>query len=244
VYIGPPESAEAIAITGGPCESSCLNVPMVIGVGCLTGSGGSACAPDAPADSGGPMYTLGLSPTPVRSAGWSTYGSNSPSESEVCTFLKSTTGGCSSLELGSYIQVDVGQGNKFNGSCKAGAAVKTICDWFKALVGQSIEVPVISMSGDLTETCPANYTGNAWVVGYSTLRILAVNCSANVHNPDCVGAPYCTDVTAPCSQYASDKCVLTQLVCNHKSDSQSTGCAWSGTSSFQPVLVQTRGASN
>ncbi len=68
-------TASAIAVTGGPCGGCNVQVPMVVGVGCLTdqpgGGGGAVCDPSTGADSPGPLYTLGLSPTPVRSAGWS-----------------------------------------------------------------------------------------------------------------------------------------------------------------------------
>jgi len=81
------------------------------------------------------------------------------------------------------------------------------------------------------------------VVGYATLRILAVNCSTNPKKPSCAG-PSCGDPDAACSRHASGKCILAQVICNHRDGSGTTGGAWTGTSTFQPVLVETRGAWN
>jgi hypothetical protein len=239
-------TASAIAVTGGPCGGCDVQVPMVVGVGCLTdqpgGGGGSVCNPAWGPDAPGPMYTLGLSPTPVRSAGWSVFTQVAPSEQQICSFLKEGGGTCP--DVGAEVElVDVGQGNKFNGACKSQTenSVKDICDWFKGFVGEMVDVPVISMSGSLNEACPSNYVGRASIVGYATYRVLATNCTATAQHPDCVddGGGYCTDAAAPCSVYASGKCVLTQLVCNHLNGSNhSTGCAWTGTSPLRPVLVR------
>jgi len=247
--VGRPSAAvaaSAIAVTGGPCGGCNVQVPMVVGVGCLTdspgGGGGAICDPSSGPDSPGPLYTLGLSPTPVRSAGWSVFSQVAPSEQQVCSFLQDGGGVCP--DVGAEVElVDVGQGNKFNGGCKSETenSVKSICDWFKRYAGQSIDVPVISMSGSLNEACPSNYVGRASIVGYATYRVLAVNCSATEKQPDCVddGGGYCNDETAPCSIYASGKCVMTQLVCNHLNGANnSTGCAWTGTSPLRPVLVR------
>lgn len=232
-------SASAIAVTGGPSSVRDACIPMVVGVGCLTGSsGGSACDPGAPAESPGPQYVLGLSSTQVRSAGWSVFSDVNPSDTAVCDFLQA---GCASLSIGDMVQIDIGQGNKFNGGCHAGSGAKKVCDWFKPLVGTTVSTPTISDSGNLNEACPDTYTGDAWVVGFATMRILAVNCSESSKKPDCVQAPgtsYCTDAAAPCSQFASDKCVLAQLVCNHDPGTRSTGGAWTGTSPLKPILVK------
>ena len=188
------------------------------------------------------MFTLGLSPTPVRSAGWSVFSQVAPSEQEVCSFFKEGGGQCP--DVGAEVElVDVGQGNKFNAACKegGGSSTKTICDWFKRYVGGMVDVPVISMSGSLGEACPSNYVGRASIVGYATYRVLAVNCTASAQHPDCVddGSGYCSDAAAPCSAYAAGKCVLSQLVCNHMNGpNHSTGCAWTGTSPLRPVLVR------
>jgi Flp pilus assembly protein TadG len=240
-------TASAIAVTGGPCGGCDVQVPMVVGVGCLTdnpgGGGGAICDPAMGADAPGPLYTLGLSPTPVRSAGWSVFSTVAPSEQQICSFLKAGGGTCP--DVGAEIEmVDVGQGNKFNGACKSPkqSTVKNICDWFKGFVDQTVDVPVISYSGGTSEACPSNYVGRAYIVGYATYRVLAVNCTATSTHPDCVEAPgtgYCLDSTAPCSVYASGKCVLTQLVCNHiNGANHSTGCVWTGTSPLRPVLVR------
>jgi hypothetical protein len=259
-------ASDAIAVTGGPSESTaCLNVPMVIGTGCVTdaNTGAGACDPSAPADSPGPMYTIGLSSTSVRSAGWSVFGQSAPSDTAVCQFFQDAAGGkCVKVDIGTeaITSVDIGQGNKMNGGCKgtypgtgtySGASFQSVCDWFKPYVGQEIEVPTISESGSLSEACPSTYTGSAYVVGFTTMKVLAVNCTTITGNgngkggggnaPDCVSAPgtdYCNDASAPCNAVASNKCVLTQLVCNHDSGIKAGGGSWTGTGPFRPVLVR------
>jgi Flp pilus assembly protein TadG len=229
-------TAEAIAITGGSCGSSCLNVPLVVGVGCLTGT--NACPVDAPPDSLGPTYPMGLSSTTVRSTGWSdmTNDPNGTSDPSVCQFLRDANGGCSSISLGQQVQVETGQGNKFSGGCNGGGNRK-ICDWFKAFVGRNIEVPVVSFSGNLSEACPSTYNASAYVVGFSTYRVTAVNC-----NSGCVGDG-CAGGANPCAAFAASECIVTRRVCNHENDTNhTTGCAWTGTSDFHPVLVQVHGA--
>jgi hypothetical protein len=228
--------ASAIAVTGGPCASGCLNVPMVVGVGCLTDSGGGlVCDPNQGADQGGPLYALGLSSTQVRSAGWSTFTQSNPNENAVCDYLKNSQGTCTKIDVGTEVElIDIGQGNKFNGGCKGGDDNKKTCDWFADYVGQQIEVPVISKSGSLGEACPSIYNGSAWIVGFATFRVLAVDCKTG---NGCVPgtSPWC----ATCDQYASGTCVVTQLVCNHRNgDDRSTGCAWTGTSPLRPILVR------
>lgn len=261
-------AADAIAVTGGPCQStSCLNIPMVIGVGCLTDTqGGAACDPAAPPDSPGPMYQIGLSSTAFRSAGWSIFTTNPPSDSALCTFLQQDLTTCHELNLNDQIEVapvDIGQGNKFNGGCNPPKKSKGqlppgvpdknahVCDWFKQFASSAtpIEVPVISSTGSLSEACPSTYNGTAYVVGFATFNVLAVYCGGSP--PDCVSPPgtdYCTNPpvdpatgqASPCpSSIASEKCILTQLVCNHKpgGNGTSTGCAWTGTSPLRPILV-------
>jgi len=247
-------SADAIAVSGGPNESTeCLKIPMVIGTGCITdaGTGAGACDPSAPPDSAGPMYTIGLSDTSVRSAGWSVFGQVKPSDQDVCNYLENAATNpnfCKKIDIGTQTQtgVDIGQGNKMNGGCNGtyqGTPFDSVCDWFKPFVGQTIQVPTISESGSLSEACPNTYTGSAYVVGFTTMKLLAANCRTNTgknKKVDCVPAdsPYCTSTTSPCGQYASDKCVLTQLVCNHDSGSKAGGGSWSGTGPFRPVLVR------
>ncbi len=230
-----PVAASAIAVTGGPCGSGCLNVPMVVGVGCLTDAGGGlTCDPAQGEDREGPLYALGLSSTQVRSAGWSVFSTRSPNESAICDYLQESAGTCTRIDVGTEVElIDIGQGNKFNGGCKGGTNKKT-CDWFAAYVGQMIEVPVISKSGSLGEACPSTYNGTAWIVGFATFRVLAVDCKTG---NGCVPAnsPWC----ATCDQYASGTCVISQLVCNHTNGpNNSTGCAWTGTSPLRPVLVR------
>lgn len=232
-------SNEAIAVAGGPAGRACIRVPMVIGVGCLTSlSGGdAACAAGAAADSPGPMYALGASSTRVRSMGWSVFATGR----DVCGFMQAGAGACiESLRDSVRVNadpIDVLQGNRFNEGCAGGAGVAHVCDWFKPFVGQLIEVPVVSQTGGLGEACPSTYNPSMTVVGFTTLRVLAANCRSG-----CVGPGYCSDTTQPCNA-ASGDCVLTQLVCNHEARAdQSTGGAWTGTSTFHPRLVQSRGA--
>jgi len=229
-----PVAASAIAVTGGPCGSGCIDVPMVVGVGCLTDAGALTCDPSSGEDQGGPLYALGLSSTQVRSAGWSVFSNRSPNENAICDYMKESAGTCTRIDVGTEVElIDIGQGNKFNGGCKGGTNKKT-CDWFAAYVGQLIEVPVISKSGSLSEACPSTYNGTAYIVGFATFRVLAVDCKTG---NGCVPAdsPWC----ATCDQYASGTCVVSQLVCNHlNGPNHSTGCAWTGTSPLRPVLVR------
>ncbi|MGA8890425.1 MAG: pilus assembly protein TadG-related protein [Anaeromyxobacteraceae bacterium] len=229
-----PVAASAIAVTGGPCGSGCIDVPMVVGVGCLTDAGALTCDPASGEDQGGPLYALGLSSTQVRSAGWSVFSTQNPSQNAICDYLKQSTTSCTRIDVGAEVElIDIGQGSKFDGGCKGGTNKKT-CDWFAAYVGQTIEVPVISRSGSLSEACPSTYNGTAYIVGFATFRVLAVDCKTG---NGCVPAnsPWC----ATCDQYASGTCVVSQLVCNHlNGPNHSTGCAWTGTSPLRPVLVR------
>jgi hypothetical protein len=64
-------STEAVALTGGPCNSDHVCLPIVIGVGCLKGgTGGLDCPPDGQPDTLGAKYMIGMASTGVRSAGW------------------------------------------------------------------------------------------------------------------------------------------------------------------------------
>ena len=220
---------EAVALTGGPCQSQSVCLPIVVGLNCLTDpSGGLACPAGGGVDSLGPKYLIGMESTSMRSAGWSVFTSANPSKSQVCSFLRQSI--CPSL--GAQVQpVDTSQGNMLNGACKEGTK-KTTCDWVAAYVGSTVDVPLISFSGSLTEPCPSFYNHDAWVVGFATVSVLTVNC-----NSGCYGVG-CNDATNPCSQFASSDCAEVQLVCNHKSGPAPTGCVWSGTSSFRPVLVR------
>jgi hypothetical protein len=235
--------ASAIAVSGGPTMSNRLCIPMVIGVGCLADEGGGfPCDPDDPPDTLGELYSLGLSSTAVRSAGWSVFSDVNPSDNAICNYLKA---GCQEFSIGDQVLVDIGQGNKYNGGC-AGDWEKKVCDWFKQFVGTLQEIPLISKSGSLAEPCPSDvlggdYVGNAYIVGFTTVKVLAVNCAT--HYPDdCVQAPgttYCTDESSlPAAEFASNKWALTQHVCNHDSGTRSTGGSWSGTSPLKPVLVK------
>jgi hypothetical protein len=151
--------------------------------------------------------------------------------------------------MGDLVEIDIGQGNKFNGGCDGSPdaeGASKVCDWFKQFArrGEPVDVPTISESGELSEPCPSNYTGQAWVVGFVTLKVLAVNCETHTGSGgkvDCVDAPgtsYCSDPTLKCWDYASDKCIVAQQVCNHDSGSRSTGGAWTGTSPLRPILVK------
>ena len=92
-----------------------------------------------------------------------------------------------------------------------------------------------------SEACPSNYVGRAYIVGYATYRVLAVNCTASASTPT-ASRPRgrATARTPPLpAAYASGKCVLSQLVCNHRNGANhSTGCAWTGTSPLRPILVR------
>jgi len=55
------------------------------------------------------------------------------------------------------------------------------------------------------------------------------------------GTNYCTNPdpnAAPCSQFASNKCIMTQVVCNHDGGNRPTGGVWTGTSPLPPQLVK------
>jgi hypothetical protein len=149
--------------------------------------------------------------------------------------MKRSNGGCvPGFSVGAQIQVDTSQGNMLNGACKEGSK-KTTCDWVAAYVGKFIDVPVISFSGHLDaarEPCPDHYTHDAWIVGFATFKVLTMNC-----NGGCLGEN-CDDLTNPCNDYASDDCAEVQLVCNHKVEGVPTGCVWTGTSPYRPVLVR------
>lgn len=231
-------SNEAIAVSGGPAGRACIRVPMVIGVGCLTSlaGGDAACPAGAAADAPGPMYALGASSTQVRSMGWSVFATGG----SACGFMQAGASACiESLRTDVRVDasVNVLQGNHLNDGCAGGPGVAHVCDWFKPFVGQLIEVPVVSESGSLGEACPSTYNQSMTVVGFTTLRVLAANCRSG-----CVGPGSCNDAGQPCNA-ASGDCVLTQLVCNHEArPDQSTGGAWTGTSTFHPRLVQSRGA--
>ena len=241
-------TASAIAVTGGPCGTGAcqVSVPMVVGIGCLTdnpegGNSGSVCDPSQGEDAPGPVYMLGLSSTRVRSAGWSLLTQVQPTPGQLCDFLQG--GGISCPDVGSQVSlVDVRQGSNLDTHCGGcGGHPEQICNCFQQRVGQSIQVPVISYSGSPNEACPSTYNGDAYVMGYATFRVTAVNCSASARQPDCVqvpGADFCLNSASPCN-VASGMCALTQLVCNHRNgDNHSTGCAWTGTSPLRPVLVR------
>jgi hypothetical protein len=243
-----PVMSSAIAVTGGPCGTGdCqVSVPMVVGIGCLTddprgGNSGSVCDPSQGEDAPGPTYMLGLSSTQVRSAGWSLLSQVQPTPGQLCDFLRG--GGISCPDVGSQVSlVDVRQGSNLDTHCGGcGGHPEQICNCFQQRVGQSIQIPVISYSGSSNEACPSTYNGDAYVMGYATFRVTAVNCSASARQPDCVqvpGANFCLNNASPCN-VASGMCVLTQLVCNHRNgDNHSTGCAWTGTSPLRPVLVR------
>jgi hypothetical protein len=234
-------SNEAIAVAGGPIGNACLRVPMVIGVGCLTAlsGGGSACPWGAPADSPGPLYALGGSNARVRAMGWSLF----TSPLDACGFMQSGSAGCVG-DLATSVRSNVGiavQGNLFGTTCSGGTV--PICELFRPRVGELIEVPVVSQTGDLGEACPPSYDRPMTVVGFATMRVLAANCPSGCHDDRARGGPAsCADTTQPCAT-APGGCVLTQLVCNHEARTdQSTGGAWTGTSTFRPRLVQSRGA--
>ncbi len=228
--------SSAIAVTGGPCGSGCLNVPMVVGVGCLAdGTGGLVCDPAQGSDQAGPIYAFGLSQTGVRTAGWSVFSQTSPSQNAVCDYLRNSVTHCTSIDVGQQVElIDIGQGSKVDGQCNLDKSTpRKTCDWFADYVGKQIEVPVISKSGTLGEACPTTYNGTAVIVGFATFNVIAVNCKTG---GGCVpkGSPWCINYST-----ASDSFFITELVCNHTiGDRNSTGCAWTGTSPLRPVLVR------
>ena len=231
-----PVMSSAIAVTGGPCGSGCINVPMVVGVGCLTDGGGLTCDPAQGQDQPGPLYAFGLSSTQVRTAGWSVFSQVNPSQTAICDYLQQSRNSCTAIDVGTQVDlIDIGQGNKFDGQCNPDKqTTRKTCDWFADYVGQNIEVPIISKSGSLGEECPSTYNGTAQIVGFATFNVLAVYCkTGNGCTPR--DSPWC----AECQAVASESCFITQLVCNHlNGDNHSTGCAWTGTSPLRPVLVR------
>jgi hypothetical protein len=177
----------------------------------------------------------GLSSTEYRTVGWSVFSQTKPSEAAICDYLKSSKGTCNTIDVGTQVDlIDIGQGVKLNGVCNPDKDTKLkTCDWFADHVGQEIEIPVISKSGSLGETCLETYNGTAQIVGFATFKVLSTECkTGNGCTPS--DSPFCGKCDA-----ASDACIVTQLVCNHlNGDNHSTGCAWTGTSPLRPVLVR------
>jgi hypothetical protein len=214
--------AEAVAVTGGPCEQACPTAPVVVRAGCVGRTGELYC---------GRQYTLGLSAATVDTAGWTNllYDVRTVNSKNVCDVLSGDLGpGC---ELSTGRRIGSSNGNQWSASnCKdpSDAGVKTLCDWFYRYVGQEMQIPVVEYENDPDpSSCAGGYEGMATIVGFATVRVDSVWCKEG------------DTASGACAAYATQQCVGIQFVCGaHDDEEAPIGCGWWGTSPLRPQLVR------
>lgn len=225
VFLGRDKAdvgAEAVAATGGPCESKCTNAPLVIRYGCLV-DGGLRC---------GDPYVIGVSPAPIDSAGFSDLvpmtadpGNNPSANShDICTAFKEPPPEDCRMSAGkTYVKTT--NGGQMSAGCNAGADgdEKKLCDWFKRFLprdGQPatvMQVPVVQYPGD-AGGCSGDYGGVGKVVTFAAFMVEGVWCK------DDDGAR-----TGACAPYATGQCIALRYTCDVEDDEVADStCAFSG----------------
>ena len=210
------ERTEAVAVSGGPCQTACPSAPLVINAGCLVANNALTC---------GSTYFIGLSSTVANTAGWTSLSSTTNVNNQsICNILQSGSGSCS-LSTGETI--NIGNGNQLSSnSCKGptGSGISTFCDWLLSMQGQQLIIPII---GDpSTSTCSGSYTGSVQVTGFATFTVTGGWCKSSS-----------TSTIGPCSQFANTQCISLQYVCGSQVPYTSpVGCGWWGLSPLRPQL--------
>lgn len=265
---GPQEvSAEAIAVTGGPCSQACPDLPIAIQAHCLYDGGRIRC------DSSGvgAVYYVGLSSAPEDTAGLTSLSGSVPASADaICDVLRRDDD-CPSLENGEPINVQ--DGNSWQKACDPGCPYQAYgstgddggggvkdktCEVIRRRADRdcdgrvddengdgvpdyTAQIPVIQYEG--SQSCGDHpYNQSAKVLGWATVAIVSARCESLKKLP--AGA---VPVTKLCDDYgiargedfSASTCVAIQLYCNQEDDETSrVGCGWFGTAAPIPALVR------
>jgi hypothetical protein len=261
-------SAEAIAVTGGPCGQGCPDLPIAIRAGCLYDNGALRCDNDGIGD----IYYIGFSPAPRDSAGLTSLSSKVSANANAACKILQRPDDCN-IPLSDQESINIQNGKDVVSACDPGCVYKkgelkpdtkndTVCEVIRKKADTdcngevddangdgrpdyTAQIPVVLYEGETVDTCSPQdqYNQQATVVGWATVGIVSVRCERADDLP--FGAK---QITAICDDYIlknfekpenESVCIVIQPFCDEEDDeSARVGCGWYGTSPLQAVLVR------
>lgn len=240
--------AEAIALSGSPCNEGCPELPFAVKASCVESGGVPSC------DGGNAgLFYIGLGNSGVDTGGFTVfqkadcggdtgtdYGSGTNwGKPQICNVLanrcdnSAVVGDCISIKNGSNINANCGGGDG------------SICEILATKVGSVAQVPLVEWSEG--ETCGGgwgdfNYVHAGKIVRIGSVRLVGAMCKKNVTvlpGYEAAMGPCLTAGTTNGQGYANFHCFVLEFTCGVTDDDQtSVGCSWSGTAPMQPVLVR------
>lgn len=237
-------SAEAIAVSGGPCNEGCPELPFAVKASCVEDSGGAACG------GGSKLFFVGLAHSGVDSAGMTIFkeascgsdtgtdtkhnGSSGWGTGSVCDILADkcenhpVVGKCISIKNGDNVV----------GNCSS--LGDKICNLLQEKVGDVAQIPLVEYSPG--EDCSGgfgdfNYNHAAKIVSIGSVRLVGAQCMTG-QNKGIVALPGYEQEVAKCD-FANGSCFVLEFVCDQVDDDVTAGgCRFAGTAVAQPVLVR------
>jgi hypothetical protein len=259
-------AAEAIAITGGPCNNRCPELPIVIRAGCLYDQGKIKCD----ATNAGHRYYIGLASAPEDSAGLTSLSDSVAANANAACDILRTQDGCRPID--ENVPINIQDGNDWVAACDYGCPYQAytggggdstsgkndkVCEVIRKRADRNCDgqvddanddgvpdyraqVPIVQYADETPATCSGNYNQQAKIVGWATVAIVSARCETDKKLP--FGAApitkLCDDYAMAHGDYSASTCVAIQLYCNETAPSDRAGCGWFGTSPLQSVLVR------
>jgi hypothetical protein len=246
-----PVTAEAVAVSGGPCSQGCPDLPIAIRAGCLYDGGQIRCDGSGV----GAVYYIGLSPAPADSAGLTSLSEDPASANRICGVLRRTPD-CSE-PLRSDEEIEIQNGTSWSSNCADGCSAReyntpsaitsndSICEVIRRKADADCDgavdldadgrpshrgqVPVVLYAGETLTTCTPgdHYNKQGTIVGWATIAVVSARCESAGTSPNQL--PFGSKpITALCDAYqqangdfSGSTCVAIQLYCDEEDDEQS-----------------------
>lgn len=238
--------AEAIAVSGGPCNQGegCPELPFAVKLSCIASGGIPDCDSSEPL-----LFYVGSANSNVDTAGMTGFqevscgdgGGSGTGTPDICAVLDDDCG--QHPEVGECIVIK--NGNNIRGNCAHTDPAGKMCELILQKVGQIAQVPLIeyvdgeSCSGGFSDF---NYNQSATIARFGSVRLVGGQCKQGGNITTAVAPGYdwvmpgCLDDDR---SFSADSCFVLQFVCDQTDDDVTeVGCAWAGTSIQQPVIVQ------
>lgn len=244
-------SAEAIAVTGGPCSQACPELPIAIRAGCLYDAGKLRCDSNDVGD----VYWIGLASSQVDTAGLTSLSDSVPANGNAACDILRTQDGCTPIDAGKPINIE--NGNDWVAACDYGCPYQSyssggtdgedasnkndkICEVIRKRADRDCDgsvddedgngvpdylgqIPVVQYEGETPENCGGNYTHSAKIVGWATVAIVSARCETDKKLP--FGAApitkLCDDRAMSLGDFSASTCVAIQVYCNQTDDEPS-----------------------
>jgi Flp pilus assembly protein TadG len=233
--------ARALAVTGGPCDSRCGDLPFVIQLGCVLGK----CDPGVPDTER--IYFIALATDTNDTAGFTNLlPAAGVSSGDICGILTDPqycADHRSDPRPGFGDTIYTSNGAQWSAQCQGTQPRQSICDIIQSRVGESARLPAIMYPGDTETTCNAQYNQSATIQGFVTMKTLLARCKRNgvVSTDSSVTPQQQAAWVSACDSAAGQpqQCVVMQQQCNvTDTEPSESGCKWLGTSVLYPKLAK------